>query len=153
MSTWIGVSGWHFITIEHLYFVQMVSQSVSLTSILTQNTSCADHGRRGVSLRFWGPRFAKQHPPHEAIRIYPAASARRHVIVSPLVQNNIYTPVPGVSSSVENRPCPESTRCCFQWVIQLSWCQTVFDGWVMAEWLARGFSKILGSPGSPLAST
>ena len=42
------------------------------------------------------------------------------------IKNNIYTPVPGVSSPVGNRSCPESTRCCTQCVIPLGWCQTVF---------------------------
>ena len=31
------------------------------------------------------------------------------------IQNNIYMPVPGVSSPVESCSCPESTRCCSQW--------------------------------------
>ena len=70
------------------------------------------------------------------------------------LQNNIYTTVPGVNSSVKNRSCPESTRCCSQCVIPLCWCQSVFDRWVMAEWLghwlqqwaASRVSKILVSP-------
>ena len=33
------------------------------------------------------------------------------------LQNNIYTPIPRVSSPVENRSCSESTRCCVQCVI------------------------------------
>ena len=41
------------------------------------------------------------------------------------IQNNIYMPEPGVSSPVENRSCPESTRCCSQCVKPLSWCQSV----------------------------
>ena len=36
-----------------------------------------------------------------------------------------------------NRSWPESTRYCSQCVIPLSWCQSVSDGWVMAEWLRR----------------
>ena len=71
-----------------------------------------------------------------------------------LHKKDTYAPVPCVSSPVENRSCPESTRCCSQCVLPLSWCQSVLDGWVMAEWLrrwlkqwaARGVSKILGSP-------
>ena len=51
------------------------------------------------------------------------------------IQNDISTPVPGVSIPVENRSCPESTRCCSQCVLTLSWCQSVVDGLVMAEWL------------------
>ena len=47
----------------------------------------------------------------------------------------------------------QNRLCCSQCVIPLSWCQSVFDGWVMAEWLrrwlqqwaARGVSKILGT--------
>ena len=69
------------------------------------------------------------------------------------IPSNIYMPVPGVSSSVENCSCPESTRFCSQCVMPLSWCQFVLDGWVMAEWLgrrlqqwaAKGVSMILGS--------
>ena len=69
-------------------------------------------------------------------------------------QNSIYTPVPGVSSSVESRSCPESARCCRNCVITLSWCQSDFDGWGMAKWLirwlqqwaARDVYTILGSP-------
>ena len=36
-----------------------------------------------------------------------------------------------------DRSCPESIRCCRQCVIPLVWCQSVFDGWVLAEWLGR----------------
>ena len=41
-----------------------------------------------------------------------------------------------VSSPVENRSCPESTRCS-QCMIPLSWRQSVFDGWTMAQWLTH----------------
>ena len=57
------------------------------------------------------------------------------------IQNNIDMLVPGVSSSVENRSCPKPTRCCSECVIPLSWCQSVFDGWVMAEWLGRCYNN------------
>ena len=38
----------------------------------------------------------------------------------------IVSSLPGVSSPVETRSCPESTRCCSQCVIPLSWCRSVF---------------------------
>ena len=53
----------------------------------------------------------------------------------PSTQNDIYTPVQGASSPVENRSCSESTRCCVQYVIPFSWYQSIFDGLAMAEWL------------------
>ena len=60
------------------------------------------------------------------IGIYPATSARRHDLIFHPYQNDIYTPVPGVSNPVENRSCPESTWCCdrsvitpSQWTIRL----------------------------------
>ena len=62
------------------------------------------------------------------------------------IQHNIYTPVPGASRRVENRSCPESTRCFSQCVIPLSWCQS---RWVMAEWLRRW----LDQPGAHLGRT
>ena len=86
-------------------------------------------------LRFWGPRFPtgnhpmKQFAHNWYLRCCQCTEACYHVSV---IQNNIYTPVPGVSNSVENRPCPESTHCCSQCVIPLSWCQSVLDGWVVS---------------------
>ena len=67
---------------------------------------------------------------------------------------NIYTTMPGVSNPVENRSCPQSTRCSSKYVILPSCCQSVFDGYVIAEWLrhcfqqwgAMGVSEILGFP-------
>ena len=53
---------------------------------------------------------------------YPAASERRHVLMIPPYKNNIYTPAPGVTNPVENRPCSE---------------QFVFDGWIMVWWLGH----------------
>ena len=50
---------------------------------------------------------------------------------------NVYTPLPGVSSTMAIGSSPGSTRCCSRGMIPLSWCQSVFDGWVMAERLAR----------------
>ena len=108
-------------------------------------------------LRFWGPQFAtgihlmKQFAHNWYLPCCQGTEACYHVSV---IQNDIYTLVPGVNNSVENRSCPESTHCCSQYVIPLSWCQSVFDGWVVAEWLghwlqqwaATGVSKILGSP-------
>ena len=38
-------------------------------------------------------------------------------------QNNIYKTVPCVSIPLENRSCPESTRCCDRCVIPISWFQ------------------------------
>ena len=110
----------------------------------------------GVS-KIWGPRFAtgihlmKQFAHSWYLPWCKCTVSCYHVS---FIQNNIYMPAPGVSSSVENRSCPESTRCCGQCVIPLSWCQSVFDGWVMAEWLGRwlqqwvawGASEILGFP-------
>ena len=52
-------------------------------------------------------------------------------------QNNIYTPVPGLSSPVEICSCSESMHCCVQCVIPFSWCWSVFDRRVMAEWLGH----------------
>ena len=69
-------------------------------------------------------------------RVVPCRVISYHIIFY-TTSNNIYTPVVGVNSPVENRSCPESTSCCRQCVIPLSWCQLVFDGWVMVEWLWR----------------
>ena len=44
------------------------------------------------------------------------------------IQNYIYTPVPGVSSPVENRSCSESYWCCVRWVTPFSWCKSVLTG-------------------------
>ena len=48
------------------------------------------------------------------------------------IQNDIYTPVPGVSSPVENRSCSESYWCCVRWVTLFSWCKSVLTG---GSWL------------------
>ena len=69
------------------------------------------------------------------------------------LQNDIYTPVPCVRSLVENRFCPELTRCCSDVWYRPAGANLFFDGLVMAEWLrgwlqqwaANGVSKILGS--------
>ena len=66
------------------------------------------------------------------IGIYPAARARRHVLIS-FIQNHIYTQVPGVSSPVEICSCPESTGCCSQCVIPLSWWQSILR-WMDGSW-------------------
>ena len=42
---------------------------------------------------------------------------RRHVLISPPYKNDVQTPVPGVTSPVENLSCPESTRRCDHFVI------------------------------------
>ena len=92
------------------------------------------------SLKFWGPRFntgihlMKQFAHNCYFPCCQCTETYSHVSFT---RNNIYAPVPGVSSPVENRFCPELTRCCSQCVILLSWYQSVFDGWVMAEWLRR----------------
>ena len=86
--------------------------------------------------------------------VFPGRRGENKCVPNKHHQNNIYTPVTGVSSPVENRSCPESTCCWSKCVIPLSWCQSVFDEFVMAEWFrcwlyqsaARGVSKILGSP-------
>ena len=49
------------------------------------------------------------------------------------IQNNIYRPAPGIISLVENRLFTESTHCCDYCVSPFSWCQYLFEGWVMAE--------------------
>ena len=44
------------------------------------------------------------------------------------------TPVTGVRNPLENCSCSESTRRCWgRCVIPLSWCQTVYKGWVIAD--------------------
>ena len=114
-------------------------------------------GRRGLCLRLSGPRFTtgihlmKQFTHNWYLPWCQCTESCYHVSFT---QNNIYMPVPGVSTELSGiRSCPESTRYCSQCVIPLNWCQSVFDWWVMAEWLepwlqqwaARGVSKILGS--------
>ena len=105
------------------------------------------------------------HPPHEAIcsyLVFTLLPVHGDIFsYASFIQNNIYTSVPGVRGPVENSSCPESTRYCCQCVIPLSWSQSVFDGWVMAEWLrrwlqqwaARGVYEILGVPGGLRFST
>ena len=47
----------------------------------------------------------------------------------------VYMPAPVMNSSVENRPCTESTHCCGRCVMPLSCCQSVFrmgHGWVFS---------------------
>ena len=68
----------------------------------------------GVALRLWGPRSLLGSSAWSNSLItgnYPDASARRHVPLFPAYKNNIYAPVPGVSSPVENCACSESARC------------------------------------------
>ena len=103
-----------------------------------------------MSLKFWGPRFVtgihlmKQFAHDWYLPWYRYTEACYRVS---FIQNNIYTPVSGLSSSVENRSCPESTRCCSQCVIRLSLCQSVltdglwpsgYDTAYTSEW--RGLS-------------
>ena len=123
-------------------------------------------GWRGVPLRFWGPRFntgihlMKQFAHNWYLPYCQCTETCSHAF---FIQNNIYTPVPGVSSPVENSSCPESTRRCSQCVTPLSWCQSVFstDGswlcWVVTTLAATvGDEWCLldsGVPGSTLAST
>ena len=60
--------------------------------------------------------------------------------------NNIYTPVLDVSSPVEFRTCPDWFRCCAGCVILYGYCSSDFDGWIMAEWLARSTQWVAGVP-------
>ena len=72
---------------------------------------------QGVSLRFLGPRF------NTGIHLINQFA---HNLCLPCCQcTEIYS---HVCSPVENRSCSESTCCCNQWVIALSWWQSVLDG-------------------------
>ena len=81
----------------------------------------------GVVSRLWGPRSKLPSSiwSNSLITgIYSAVNARRHVLMFPPYKNNIYTPVPGVSSPV-NRSCSESARCCVGCVVPYGLCQSV----------------------------
>ena len=89
----------------------------------------------GVALRLWGPRSLLGSSTWSNSLItgyYPVASARRHVLMFPVYKNNIYAPVPGVSSPVENCACSESARYFAGCVILYGKCQSDFDGMVMS---------------------
>ena len=83
----------------------------------------------GVALRYWDPRTLLGSSTWNNSFIagnYRDASARRHVVVFSPYKNHIYTPVPSISSPVENRTCSESARCCARCVILYGECQPVF---------------------------
>ena len=92
------------------------------------------------------------------ISIFAAASARRHVLMSsPYKKVFIYTPIPGVSSPVENLSCPESARCCAGCVIifvldtylhqqEKVWCFTLFTLIYNFKVISHGFAKMVKNP-------
>ena len=70
-----------------------------------------------VSLRFWGPQFATSiHLMKQFADNWHLPSCHCTETCSQCLlhknKNDIYTPVPGVRSPVEDRSCPESTDCC-----------------------------------------
>ena len=90
----------------------------------------------GVAWRLWGPRSLLGYSIWSNSLItgkYPDASARRDVLMIPTYKNNVFTPVPSVSSPVETRSCSESARCCARCLISYGLCQSVF--FTYGSWL------------------
>ena len=102
----------------------------SLSQVLFLSLLWRTHRRRrGVSLKFWGPRFATRiHPMKQFAHNWhlPWCQCTEACYHVSFIQNIFYAPVPGVSRSVNDCSCPESTRCCGQCVIPLRWRQTIF---------------------------
>ena len=77
------------------------------------------------------------------IGIYPAiylgTSARKPVLIYvPCIQNNSFTPMPDVRSQMRIfSTLVGSLSWAIMCVAPYGWCQSVFDGWVVAEWLAH----------------